>query len=527
MNTQLTPALEVSSVSKTFAGQKALRDVSFTLAPGSVTALLGMNGSGKSTLIKILAGIYTPDEAPDTKLFVRGKEVPTPLTPKVSHERGLRFLHQDVGLVDALTVADNFALVDQFSRKRGTPFIAQSVQDSRVRRVLDDFAIEISPRTLVRDLDPTSKTLVGLARALQDSEGDEGESARGHIVVLDEPTATLPAEEVDRVLSTITLLKRSGASVVFVSHRIDEVIRIADDVLILRDGRVVVDEPLGFTKASQLVEKVIGQELSKSLAHPAPHASRETIVSVSGLSGARIRDVSFEVAGGEVLGVAGLVGCGRSELLRILGGSQPATSGTVAIRGVGYQPSDPFAALQRGVTSVPQDRRADGIIATMSVTENLTLGRLERFTAGIFLKTKAEARHAQAMIAEFGIKTSDPHKLIGLLSGGNQQKAVVARASSLGTEVLLLDEPTQGVDALAKRDIANIVRAKASEGMSVVLGSTDIEDFIGVCDRVLVLDRGRIVGELHGKEISEANLARLSSDGAEENEGDRDVHDHY
>lgn len=517
-------ALEVVSVSKTFAGQKALRDVSFRLCSGKVTALLGMNGSGKSTLIKILAGLYDPDENDRTAIRIAGSAISLPLTPKASHENGMRFLHQDVGLVDALTVADNFAFVDRFRLRRGTPFINRSIHESRVRRVLDDFSIDVSPRALVRDLDPTNRTLVGLARTLQDSEGSDGDAARGHIVILDEPTATLPAEEVDRVLSTITLLKNAGASVVFVSHRIDEVIRIADEILILRDGRVVIDEPLGETSAKQLVEKVVGKELARSLAKPAPQTRGETMIDVSQLRGTRIRDVSFEVARGEILGIAGLVGCGRSELLRILGGSQAPTSGVMSIRGRSYRPIDPSAALQQGVTSVPQDRRSDGIVSTMSVAENLTLGRLDRFTRGGFLMPKAESRHADTMIADFGIKTLDRHKLIGLLSGGNQQKAVVARASSLGASVLLLDEPTQGVDALAKRDIADIIRAKAADGMSVVLGSTDIEDFVGVCDRVLVLDRGQLVGELHGTEITEANLARLTSRGVDTDEGDTDVH---
>lgn len=525
MSNPIDVALRVTGLSKTFSGQKALDDVSFEIARGSVTALLGMNGSGKSTLIKILAGVYVPDDDGQDELVVHGQETPLPLSPKTSHELGLRFLHQDVGLVDALTVADNFALTDRFSRTPGTPFIHRSMQDARVAKVLADFEIPVSPRTLVRDLDPTNRTLVGLARALQDSEGAEVTSARNHILVLDEPTATLPAEEVDRVLSTINLLKSVGGTVVFVSHRIDEVMRIADQVLILRDGKVVCYEPLGATSAHELVDKVVGQELSKSLAEAvAPRAHGDVVLEVTGLSGARVEDLRFTVAAGEVLGIAGLVGCGRSELIRMIAGGQRLRAGSIRLSNADYRPANPGEALDRGVACVPQERRLEGIVGPMTIRENLTLGRLRKFTKGGFLDTRREAQYANRLIGEFGVKPRDPQRIVGLLSGGNQQKVVVARASSFGARVLLLDEPTQGVDALAKRDIADIIRAKAAEGLCVVLGSTDAEDFIGVCDRVLVLDRGRLAGELHGSEITEANLAKLSSQDAPAVEG-TDEHD--
>ncbi|WP_423184486.1 sugar ABC transporter ATP-binding protein [Arthrobacter sp. NyZ413] len=502
-----TDALRISKLSKTFAGQKALDNVSFSVPRGNITALLGMNGSGKSTLIKVLAGVYQPD--PDAGLTIGGAEMALPMTPRSAHDAGLRFLHQDVGLVDSLTIADNFAFVDRFRAPGVLGPISKRLQHEHVAATLGKFGIELHPGVLVGSLNPTLRTMVGLARAFQDEEESGLQAFAKNVVVLDEPTASLPVEEVDTILTSLEELKANGGTVIYVSHRTEEVKRIADQLVILRDGKLVADEPIAEMTVDDIVGRVVGKRLVKAAIPRKGERQGDVILSGRGISGQRLQGVDFEVRSGEIVGVAGLVGCGRSELIRILAGAQKATSGHMELAGSSYTPDSPAGAIAAGVTCVPQERRREGAVLPMTVEENITLGRLKAYSRNGSLDRRKEREGVLRLIAQFSVKPADPVKMIGLLSGGNQQKVVVARAAGFGGRVLLLDEPTQGVDALAKQEIANIVRELAAQGLAVVLASTDFEEFVGLCDRVLVLDRGRLVAEAAGDDISEEYLALL------------------
>ncbi|MGO1183431.1 MAG: sugar ABC transporter ATP-binding protein [Micrococcaceae bacterium] len=500
----MTSALRLHRVSKTFTGQKALDEVTLDIPRGKVTALLGMNGSGKSTLIKILAGVYDPD--PGSALSIGDREYSLPLTPQRAHDAGLRFLHQDLGLIEMLTVADNFALADGFAAKGMFAPINRRRHHDHAERILSMLAVDVSPNRLVRDLSPSERTMVAIARAFQSEEATV-ESLRQRVLVLDEPTASLPAHEADRVLEMVESLRAHGGTAVYVSHRIEEVMRVADQVAILRDGRLVVDEPLGETSTSALVAKIVGRQLTPAPLRDATVREGGVLVTVNDLSGHRLQGVNLSVRSGEILGVTGLMGCGRSELVRVLAGAQQPEAGSMTLEGQNYAPKDPAEAIFAGITCVPQNRRRDGVVLDLSVAENLTLGRVKQFARWAAVDRDAEQTHVQRLMTEYLVKAATPMASVRTLSGGNQQKVVVARAASSQPRLLVLDEPSQGVDALAKQEIANVLRGLADTGVAILVASTDYDDFPGLVDRVVILDRGRVSGELTGDDISEDHIA--------------------
>lgn len=500
-------AARILGVSKTFAGVRALHDVEFNVERGTITAFLGMNGSGKSTLIKILAGVYHPDSA--SAIEIAGESVDLPLTPVSAHRHGLRFLHQDVGLVDAMTVADNFAFVDRFRGAGLVGPIDAKAQRAHVRKTLERFNVGIDPDTPVSELTPTLRTMVGVARALQDDSAGEDDRDADKILILDEPTAALPPEEVDIVLTALEELRARGGTIIYVSHRIDEVSRIADHIVVLRDGHLVADEPKGEMTSDDIVAKIIGHRLEKNVTEVASAQKGDVLLTTEGLAGERLNGVDFTVSAGEIVGIAGLVGCGRSELMRLLGGSQSPTAGRMTLHGKAYAPKSPSDALDVGVATAPQDRRREGIVLQMTVSENMTLGRLGKLARGGRVERQREKSTVEGLINSFKVKTPSPGQTIALLSGGNQQKVVLGRAAGFGADLLLLDEPTQGVDANAKSEIASLIREQAAKSVGVVVASTDFEDFIGLAHRVIVLDRGRVVGSARGEEITVENLSLI------------------
>jgi ribose transport system ATP-binding protein len=510
--------LTIEGLSKTFAGQRALDDVSTAFPAGEITALLGHNGSGKSTLIKILAGFYEPDE--ERKISVFDQELTVPISPKEAHEAGLRFMHQDLALIDDLTIADNFAFVDHFRTPTELGPISKRREHRRVAETLAGFGVEEPPGKRVGDLDMTTKTIIGMARAVQDS-GHSGDDTRHHVLFLDEPTAALPQEEVERVLAVMEQIRDRGGAVILVSHRIDEVMRIADRVVVLREGKVVAQRERAGLDPDSLVELIVGGS-SADDGKRAKAPQDEVTLSVRGLRGPRLQGLDFDVRRGEIVGIAGLVGCGRSELTRMLAGAQRADEGAVVtLEGKPFEPKTPADALRAGVAYVPQDRRGAGCITGMSLQENLSLGRLNTYFKNGWLSLREEKRATRTAIEEFDIRPADPKRLVAYFSGGNQQKAVVSRAVSRNPVLLVLDEPMQGIDIGAKREIAQIVRNLADEGVSVVVGSTDVADLIGLCERVLVLNRGRLAAIAEGVEVAEERLTLLAANPENEKEPTR------
>jgi ribose transport system ATP-binding protein len=503
----VSTALELRNVSKVFGAQRALDDVSIAIEKGKITALLGQNGSGKSTLIKILAGFYEPESG--AELRVNGEELALPAHPQAVHEAGVRFLHQDLALIPEFSISDNFALANGYPvRGAGGVRIAQRRFDREVRETLAEYGITAPASRKVADLAPAERTMVAIARAFGAGGGGD------RIIVLDEPTASLPEAEGERIFEALRKATAAGAAAIYVSHRIDEVRQIADHVLVLRDGRLVADQELGDMGNEDIVSLILGRKLEEMPSAPPLDESdldADVLLRVDDLQGRMIRDVSFQLRPGELLGVTGLLGCGRSELARLLSGVQTIYAGTLELDGRELRPRDPAAAIDAGVAYIPQDRRSDGAVAEMTLRENLTLSTLGDHWRHGHISSRSESRAAADLIKRFDIRPPLPDRKMANLSGGNQQKAILARCIATRPKMIVLDEPTQGVDAGAKREIGAIVLELAEGGAAIVLCSSDYAELASLCTRVIVLDRGRVVVELEGDAVTEDRLTAAAA----------------
>ncbi|WP_214404293.1 sugar ABC transporter ATP-binding protein [Pseudonocardia lacus] len=497
------PALRVTGLSKTFPGTRALDGVSIEVEPGHVHALLGGNGSGKSTLIKVLAGVHRGD--PGGELAVGDAVVASDRTsPTWARAAGVHFVHQDPGVFPTMTVAENMAIGRGFETSR-----AGAIRWKALRRrtvgLLERFQIRATPDTPVGLLRPADRTMVAIARALQDQEGEhEG------VLVLDEPTASLPASEVDVLLAAIRRYAVAGQTIVFVTHRLDEVIAIADRVSVLRDGRHVGTVDVAGRTESDLVEMIFGRPLDEVLPETEPAGARERALEVRGLVAGPLRGVDLVLGRGEVLGVAGLLGSGRTELLTAIFGAMPIAAGEVLLDGRPVRFASVDQAMDAGLGYIPEDRAAEAAFPEMSLRENLSAGQVRRYWRGLRHRHGAEAADARGSIAEYGIRASGDQQPFSTLSGGNQQKAVLARWLRRTPRVLLLDEPTQGVDVSARAEIYAVVRAAVERGTSVIVVTSDFEELARVCDRVVVLAGGRIVAELSGTEMAPHRMTDLA-----------------
>lgn len=488
--------LRVTRLSKTYA-TRVVDEVDWSLRPGRVHALLGGNGSGKSTLLKMIAGVVPAD--PGGEIEVAGTRFASDAYGAASAaSAGLRFVHQDLGLVDDLSIADNFALATRYPRTRFGAIddraLATHVAGQLRRRGLD-----LDPRMPVRGLRPTERTLVALARAF------DGVASEPATLVLDEPTASLPVDEVEHLFAAIRELRAAGHSIVFVSHRLGEVAAIADDVTILRDGRVVGAGPLAEFPEPRIVELIAGHAReAASRRAPRGDDGAPAVLSVRGLTCGPLAGVDLDVAAGEIVGVAGLVGSGRSSLLRGIFGDL-AHAGTVAVDGAPVGRGT-RAAVRAGVALIPEDRQRDAAYLDRPVWENLSAVVLERYRRFGRLSARRERADAQPAMAEYHVRAPSSAVPLSALSGGNQQKVIVARWMRAEPRVILLDEPSQGVDAVARDEIHALVRAAAEKGAAVVVVSSDLEELEQLSDRVVVLHGGRIVDDLRGDRVSRATM---------------------
>lgn len=480
---KLATTLHIHSLSKTFPGQVALRDVAFDVEDGEVHALVGQNGSGKSTLIKILAGFHQPDA--NYVVTMRGAEFEIG-NAAAAHAAGIRFVHQDLGLVEAVSTVENLALGFGYKTSIGKRINWRS-ETKRAKQLLADLGFDINVRAPVATLGAAERTGVAIARALQDV--DQGVS----IVVLDEPTASLPGADVDRLFDAVRRLKARGISVVFVSHHLEEVFEIADRVTVLRDGQVVGAKKVSELTMESLIELIVGRRVLAESAHRTIDAAAEPRLVVEGLVGPGIESLSFSVKPGEVLGVTGLTGSGRDTLVGLLSGATPRYGGRVTVDGQELPNANPRGALRSGLAFVPVNRLRNGLLPLMSVRSNLTIANVERNKKGWRLSHSAEKSETQEWVGRLSVVTSGTEAPIATLSGGNQQKVMMARSFRLSPKVLLVDEPTQGVDIGAKEEIHAFVDQAADSGTAVVVCSTDSSELARVCDRVIVMYRGVIV----------------------------------
>ncbi|MBS1862945.1 MAG: sugar ABC transporter ATP-binding protein [Actinobacteria bacterium] len=494
-------ALRADGVSKAFDGTQALDDVSFELEQGAVHALLGGNGCGKSTLIKILAGVL-PADAGSIEIGGERHELRW-MTSTRARAAGLHFVHQRRSTFPELSVMDNLSIGRGFDTSLGR--IRWSAARRRAADVLERFQIDAHPDQDLWELSPATQVMVAIARALQDQD----DSSEG-VLVLDEPTASLPAPEVELLLTTLRRYATAGQAIVYVTHRLEEVFAVADRATLLRDGRLVDTVSPKDLDHEGLVELMMGRTVEQiERLERAPEG--KAVLEISGLRAGPLRGIDLTARSGEVVGIAGLIGSGRSTLLKALFGVVPLEAGEVSIDGSSWTVSDPRGAMAAGIAYVPEDRQKDAAFEELSVCENLSLTVIPQYWHHAVLGRRQERRDALELFDSFLIKAESEEAPFSSLSGGNQQKVVVARWLRRDPRVLLLDEPTQGVDVGARAEIYELIVRAVSDGATALVVSSDFEELARICDRVVVLGRGMTVGELQNHELGAEAIAHLAN----------------
>jgi ribose transport system ATP-binding protein len=493
---RLAPLLAMMGLVKRFTGTLALDHVDFDVKGGEVHALLGQNGAGKSTLIKIMAGVYEADEG---EILFGGR----PLRPAAG-SLPIAFIHQDLGLVEWMTVAENVALQTGYPRSS-----LGLVSWRRVRQAAAEalaiMGIDLNPDAPISSLPAAERSLVAIGRAL---------AIKADILVLDEPTAALPEADVERLLATLRHLRESGIGIVYVTHRLDEVFRIADRVTVLRDGRRLATVATRETNAEDLVQMIVGRSMSDAFVRPAP-ASERIALTVQGLAAQGVGPVSFSVTAGETLGLVGLRGAGHHTIGRAIFGDAPSAVGRITLDGEAVAPRSPAEAMAYGIGFVSSRRAEEGIAANLAVRENIYLNPAASGKGVLELVPRAEElKRAGDAVRRFSIKAASVEEPAASLSGGNQQKVVVARWMETKAKLLILEEPTIGVDVGAKADIYHLLQLSLRRGLAVLLISSDFEEVERICHRALVFSRGRVVAEIPRERLTVAALTQLAAGGA-------------
>ncbi|MGO4386923.1 sugar ABC transporter ATP-binding protein [Microvirga sp. 2YAF29] len=497
------PILEMVGISKTFPGVRALTDVSLTVYAGEIHALMGENGAGKSTLMKILSGAYHAD--PGSEIRIDGKHV-TISSPLDALHCGISTIYQELSLAPNLSVAENMLLGRE--HRRG-PMIDRRSMDRACRRVLDRLGVRFKTSTKVSELSMAERQLVEIARAL---------IANARILIMDEPTTSLSSRETDALFALIRQLRAEGLAIIYISHRMAEVYELADRVSVLRDGAYVGTLTRDELSAERLVRMMVGRDLSSFYKkdHDAKGSRGPVLFSVSHVSdGGRVHACSFDLHQGEVLGLAGLVGAGRTELARLIYGADPKATGEVTLNGTKLSLHRPEDAINAGIVYLTEDRKHLGLFLDMTVRENVNLNVLQRDArTGSILNIRAAKNRAAAAIRALGIKVVGDIVPVGSLSGGNQQKVLLSRLLETQPRVIILDEPTRGVDIGAKSEIYRLIDDLARRGVGVIVISSELPEVVGICDRVLVMREGRIAGEVGGvghPPITQENIVAIAT----------------
>jgi ribose transport system ATP-binding protein len=502
------PAVAARRISKRFGGAQALYEVSIAVQRGEVHGLLGENGSGKSTLVNVLAGYHVPQ--PGGELQIGGLRVELPLSPSEAGELGLAFVHQDLGLIPSLNVTENVRIAELATASG--PYISWSRERRLAQAVLDRLGLEIDPTAIVADLPIMQRAQVAIARAVGELTA-RGTGESGGLLVLDEAAAHLPRMERHRLYALVREVAAAGTAILFVSHDLGEALAITDRITVLRDGRNAATLDTCDADAGRLIELIVGVAPRSAPVAPTPPAPsvRAVGATITGLSGAVVRDVSFAIGAGEIVGLTGLVGSGFNEIAYLLYGALPARGGWLALGGL-FDLADmsPARALAAGIALVPGDRARDGGVASLSVGANVTLPTLDRYTRRRGMDRRAMDRDVGALLARQDVRPADPAVLLGELSGGNQQKALLAKWIGAGPQLLLLDEPTSGVDVGARAQIAATLGALARDGVAMLCASSDPHELALLCHRVLVFGEGTVCSELAGVELTPARIAERS-----------------
>ncbi|WP_312444100.1 sugar ABC transporter ATP-binding protein [Lacrimispora sp.] len=495
MKEQAFVALE--HISKSFPGVKALNDVSINFSPGRVHVLLGENGAGKSTIIKIISGVYQSDEG---NLIVRGNKERFENT-RESLGKGISVIHQELSVIPDLTIAENIFL----GREPKTPLglIDKQEMNQEAGKLLESLGMQINPRTFIRKLANGDKQMVEIARAV---------SQNSSMVIMDEPTSSLSEKEVGALFKVIKSLKEENVAVIYISHRLKEIREIGDDITILRDGKVVVTLPLSQISEEEMINKMVGREMKQFYFRSENAVKDEIVLSVENLGrGGMFHNVSFQLRRGEILGVAGLIGAGRTEVMRTVFGADAPDSGSMFVHGRPYRPKSVKDGVASGIGLVPEDRRGQGLLLEKNVAINTTLSSLFQRSKKGLIDFAWEKAASEEYVKKMGTKTPGIKTRIKNLSGGNQQKVVIARWLLAGSRILIMDEPTRGIDVNAKAEIYNLMKEFVEAGGSIIMVSSDLPEILGVADRIMIMREGTVSGFIDTKEASEEKIMELAS----------------
>ena len=493
------PALSVRKLGKSFGGNAALADVDLDVGQGQVHALVGENGSGKSTLIKIISGYHRPDSG---RAAVGGQTLPFG-NPDASHAVGARFVHQNLGLIHSISVLDNLALQRGFPTRLGT--IARRKAIAAAAEALSAVSLDVDPEALVGSLSPAERTGVAVARAFS-----RDQQSPPRLLVLDEPTATLPEREVSKLITITRAASARGVGVLYVTHRLDEVFELAEVVTVLRDGRVHARTPVAQLTRQDLVGQLVGSELSDTRRESStvPVAGGRKILDVHGLSTDVLHDISLQLHAGEILGVAGITGSGRETVCAAIFGAVEQTTGHVVIGGTPMPHGQPQARIAAGMAMVPADRQRFGGFFALTARENLTITRLSPHWRRGLLRKGSERKEGARWFRVLDVRPPSAYEQpLGSFSGGNQQKLVLAKWLRTGPKVLLVDEPTQGVDIGAKAVLHHQILEVARGGAGVLVSSTDTDELAALCHRIVIFQRGRLVASLSGDQVTQGRVA--------------------
>lgn len=489
--------LEMKNITKTFPGVKALDNANLTLKKGSVHALMGENGAGKSTLMKVLFGIYKENSG---EIYIEGKKT-NYNNPKEALENGVAMVHQELNQVMKRDVADNMML-GRFPKKG--IFVDQSGMYKYCEEVFKDLGININPRTITERLSVAERQLVEIAKAV---------SYNAKILVLDEPTSSLTSQEVDILFAIIEKLRKRGVGIIYISHKMDEILRISDEVTIMRDGKYVATEPSYGLSIDRIISLMVGRDI-ENVYPPKINVPGEVVLEVENLTGKympTVKNASFTLRKGEILGIAGLVGARRTELVETLFGVRTLESGTIKLNGKEIKNRNAKEAIKNGFALVTEERRATGIFPMASITFNTVISSLKNYKKGVMLNDKIMRGDTLQSIEALKTKTPSEKELIRNLSGGNQQKVILGRWLLTSPEILLLDEPTRGIDVGAKYEIYQLIINLANKGKSIIVVSSEMAELFGICDRIMVMSNGNVSGIEDVQNLNQEKVMQLAT----------------
>ncbi|MFD0714586.1 sugar ABC transporter ATP-binding protein [Paenibacillus sp. GCM10027626] len=490
--------VELRGITKYFNGVKAVRNINLKLRGGTVHVLMGENGAGKSTTMKILTGIYKPDQG---SILINGQEVHFH-SPKAALEHGISMIHQELSPVLEMSIAENVFLGRE-PVYSGTPFINYGRMYRETKKMFEDLELDINPKRKMKELSISETQMVEIVKAV---------SYNSNIIIMDEPTSSLADKEVEQLFKIIRKLRKDGKGIIYISHKMDEIFTISDDITVFRDGEYISTHAANELTQAVLIKNMVGRELTEVFPQRKKAVADETVLEVNGFTAKGLfQNISFQLKKGEILGLTGLMGAGRTELVKALFGMIPFNSGTIKVNNQAVAIKEPKDAIKQGIALVTEDRKGEGLVLPMSVKANITLPTLNKVSSGSFVKRGAENKVVDEMITTLRIKTHNKQQLTETLSGGNQQKIVLAKWLLTNPQILILDEPTRGIDIGAKSEIYKLMDDLTQQGYSIIMISSEMPEVLGMSDRIIVLCEGRITGELTAAEATQEKIMQLAT----------------